>query len=151
MCAVSTCSILSVTKNVFLQMILDQQDRDTAIRDLLEKLSEVYAFMNEDGRLAEIATMQELYGKLARQTLECADFIVHYAETKSACKSTALRHLHPAFNNIFWTGKRLAKDVFRDTGSAIQSYNNVFDNLMQQFRDGAVRDIVVNVYRSGKS
>jgi len=40
-------------------MILDQQDRDNAVRYLLKKLSEVYTFMNEDGRLAEIVTMQE--------------------------------------------------------------------------------------------
>ena len=72
-------------------MILDQQDRDNAVQGLLNKLSEVYTFMNRDGRLAEIDSMQELYGKLARQTLECADFIIHYSETKSACKWSVLR------------------------------------------------------------
>ena len=133
------------------QMILDQQDRDNAVQDLLKKLSDVYAFMNEEERLAEIPTMKDLYGKLARQTLECADFIVHYAETKSACKSSVLRCRHPAFNNMFWTGKRLAKNVLKETNSVIQSYNNVFDNLMQQFRDGAVSHIVINVHHFGKS
>jgi len=68
-------------------MILSQAERDDAVRALLERLSEVYTFMNEDERLAEIASMQALYGKIARQTLECADFIVHYSETKSACES----------------------------------------------------------------
>ena len=72
-------------------MILNQQNRDDAVQDLLKKLSEVYAFMNEDGRLAEIPTMEKLYGKVARQTLECADFIVHYSEAKSACESSPLR------------------------------------------------------------
>jgi hypothetical protein len=82
-------------------MILDQADRDDAVRDLLDKLSEVYTFMNGDGRLAEIPTMQELYGKLARQTLECADFVVHYSETKSACESNALyRRPCPTLNVI---------------------------------------------------
>jgi len=54
-------------------MILNQQNRDNAVQDTLKKLSEVYAFMNEDGRLAEIPAMEKLYGKVARQTLECAE------------------------------------------------------------------------------
>jgi len=70
-------------------MILDQEDRDNAVRGLLEKVSDVYKFMNEGGTV-EIPTMQELYRKVARQTLECADFIVHYSETKTACESGAL-------------------------------------------------------------
>ena len=69
------------------QMILSQAERDDAVRALLERLSEVYTFMNEDKRLSEIPSMQTLYGKIARQTLECADFIVHYSETKSVCES----------------------------------------------------------------
>ena len=68
-------------------MILDQAERDDAVRALLQRLSEVYTFMNDDKRLAEIPSMQTLYGKIARQTLECADFIVHYSETTSACES----------------------------------------------------------------
>jgi len=68
-------------------MILSQAKRDGALRALLERLSEVYIFMNEDKRLAEIPSMQTFYGKIARQTLECADFIMHYSEMKSACES----------------------------------------------------------------
>jgi len=132
-------------------MILDQQDRDNAIQDLLKKLSEVYTFMNEDGRLADIVTMQELYGKVARQTLECADFIVHYSEAKSACKLSPLRRSRLTLNVISCTGQRLARDVFRETSALIKNYNDVLDALMQQIRDGAVRDIVVNIYRFGKS
>ena len=68
-------------------MILDQAQLDNDVRGLLGKVSEVYTFMKEDGRLAEVASMQALFGKLARQTLECSDFIVHYSEIQSACKS----------------------------------------------------------------
>jgi len=162
-------------------MILDQQGLDDAVHDLLKKLSEVYAFMIEDGRVDKIATMQELYGKLARQTLECADFIVHYSETKSARKSSLLRS-SPLDTQcvISYTVRRLARNVFKETGASIQCYNDVLDALMKQCRDGAgrvnagrdnvvnagrdnvvnavrdivvnaVRDIVVNVYYFGKS
>jgi len=68
-------------------MILSQAERDDAVSALLERLSEVYTLMNDDTRLAEIPSMQALYGKIARQTLECADFIIHYSETKSGCES----------------------------------------------------------------
>jgi len=133
-------------------MILDQQDRDNAVQDLLKKLSEVYTFMIENGRLAEIVTMQELYGKLARQTLECADFIVHYSETKTACKSSPLRS-SPLDTQcvISCTGRRLARDVFKETGTLIQCYNDVLDALMKQRRDGAICGIVIDIYRFGKS
>jgi hypothetical protein len=81
-------------------MILDQVDRDDAVRDLLKKLSEVYTFMNEEKRLAEIPTMQTLCGKLARQTLECTDFIIHYSETKSACESNTPHRRHCLTLNV---------------------------------------------------
>jgi hypothetical protein len=73
-------------------MILDQAQLDNDVRSLLGNVSEVYSFMKEDGRLAEVPSMEALFGKLARQTLECADFIVHYSEIKSACKPISLHH-----------------------------------------------------------
>ncbi|KAJ8592438.1 hypothetical protein M405DRAFT_787500, partial [Rhizopogon salebrosus TDB-379] len=109
------------------KMIIDQVDRDNAVRALLEKLSEVYTFMNEDGRLAEIESMQAIYGKIARQTLECADFITHYSDTKSA-----------------WG--RLAKNIIAETDAEVHGYTSVFEALMQQFRDQAVRDTALGVH-----
>ena len=132
-------------------MILDQADRDNAVRDLLEKVSDVYKFMNEDGRLTEIPNMQELYGKVARQTLECADFIVHYSETKSACKSSALCRHSLTFNVVSFTGARLTKSVLKETKAVIQNYSDALNALMQQFRDNAVRSTVLKVHRIGKS
>jgi hypothetical protein len=77
---------------IWWQMILNQATLDNDVRGLLERVSEIYTFMNEDRRLVEVPSMQALYGKVARQTLECADFIAHYSETKSVCKSIPLRH-----------------------------------------------------------
>ncbi|KAJ8587653.1 hypothetical protein M405DRAFT_934610, partial [Rhizopogon salebrosus TDB-379] len=122
--AKAVMSIFTYASNI----IIAQADRDIAVRALLEKLSEVYTFMNEDGRLAEIESMQAIFGKIARQTLECADFITHYSETKSA-----------------W--RRLAKNVIAETDAKIHDYNNVFEALMQQFRDRAVRDTALNVHQ----
>jgi hypothetical protein len=67
-------------------MILDQANRDIAVSCLLSKISGVYALLTEGEGLARIASMLEICGKIARQTLECADFVVHYSDMKSFCK-----------------------------------------------------------------
>ncbi|KAG2337995.1 WD40 repeat-like protein [Suillus weaverae] len=114
------------------KMILDQADRDDAVSSLLSKISEVYTFITEEEELTKIQSMLAIYGKIAKQTLECADFIGHYSETKSA-----------------WM--RLGKHVFDETDATIQNYNNVLDSLMQQFRDRAARDTVVIVHNIAES
>lgn len=60
-----------------------QADRDTAVYSLLEKISEVYTLMTEEEELKNIVSVLPIYLKIAQQTQECADFIVHYSETKS--------------------------------------------------------------------
>jgi len=89
-------------------MILAQAQRDDDVRGLLEKISQVYAFMKEDGRLALVPSMQILWEKMARQMLECADFITHYSEMTSACESNRL-HRRLTLHDIFTQGKDLAK------------------------------------------
>jgi hypothetical protein len=69
-------------------MILDQAERDHALSRLLAKISEVYVLIMEVD-LVKISFMLETYGRMARQILECADFIAHYSEIKSACESTS--------------------------------------------------------------
>lgn len=113
------------------QIIIDQADRDAAVYSLLEKISEVYALMTEEKELQNISSMLPIYLKIAQQTQECANFIVHYSETKN-----------------FW--KRLRKHVINETDSSIQSYNQVLDNLMQQFRDKVARDTVIFIHRAAE-
>ena len=133
-----------------MQMIIRQVDLDDAVRDLLIKLSEVYNFMNED-KLVEIEKMQVVYGELARQTQECADFIDHYSETKNACEFSALNR-HPLIPNVVsFSGTRLRKNVLQDTETEIQKFNDALDKLMQQVRDRVVRITVLNVCRIGNS
>jgi len=45
------------------------------------------------------------------------------------------------------SGKRATKNIFSETHSVVEEYNNALDNLMQEFRDRTVRDTCVNVYR----
>jgi hypothetical protein len=58
-------------------MILDQANRDADVSRLLSKISDIYALLMEGEGLARIASILEISGKIARQTLECADFVVH--------------------------------------------------------------------------
>jgi len=92
------------------QMILDQAARDDAVSTLLTKVSEVYDFITEGGTLAEIKSMQATYVKISQQTLVCADFIAHYAETKNACELSPLHHRPPHTQcYIFAQGKDLPR------------------------------------------
>jgi hypothetical protein len=74
-------------------MILDHADSDDAVSSLLSKISEVYTFITEEEELSKVQFMLATYGKIAQQTLECADFISHYSETKSVCELIALFRL----------------------------------------------------------
>ncbi|KIK31792.1 hypothetical protein CY34DRAFT_814518 [Suillus luteus UH-Slu-Lm8-n1] len=112
-------------------MLSDQANSDGAVRGLLTKVSDVYAFIMEEEELAKIQFKLAIYGKIAKLTLVCADFIVHFSETKSA-----------------WT--RLGKHVCDEPGNTIQSYSNVLDTLMQQFRDRGAHDTVVTVHHMGE-
>jgi hypothetical protein len=47
------------------------------------------------------------------------------------------------------TGKRLAKNVIAETDAKIDGYKNVFEALMQQFRDRAIRDTALDVHQIG--
>jgi len=50
-----------------------------------------------------------------------------------------------------YAGERLAKNIFKETKATIQNYDNVLDTLMQQFRDLADRDTLINVHDIGDS
>ncbi|KAG2737766.1 hypothetical protein P692DRAFT_20646110, partial [Suillus brevipes Sb2] len=72
--------------------------------------------------------MPEICEKIARQTLECADFVVSYTDMKS-----------------FW--ERFGKNIFKETDAMIQRHNEVLDNLMQQFRDKMAITAVETIHR----
>ncbi|KAG2365664.1 hypothetical protein BDR07DRAFT_625260 [Suillus spraguei] len=104
------------------KIILAQTERDDSVQSLLEKLEQVYVFMSQDDTLSKIPSQRTIVERIAQQTLECARFIRDYSERKS-----------------FW--KRLGKNVISETDDLITRYNEALDELMQQFRDQAIRDI----------
>lgn len=116
--AKTAMNILTYTSKI----ILDHPDKDDALSRLFAKVSEVYAVLTEMQEVAKIASMLEIYGKLARQMLECADFIVHYTKTKR---------------------RRLDKDIYKEADVTIQSYIEVFDHLMPQLREQRVRKMII--------
>lgn len=86
-------------------MIIHQADR--AVIDLFKKVWKVYNFMNKVGRLAEIPSMQALHGKIAQQTLGCADFIYY-----TKMRNLSGFHHAIACTQSLYTGGRLSRDVF---------------------------------------
>ncbi|KAG2338716.1 hypothetical protein BDR05DRAFT_1041822 [Suillus weaverae] len=112
------------------KMILAQADRDTALLKLLEKLGEIYGFITQDEILGQISSMRAILGKISQQTHECAHFITNYSKTSN-----------------FWI--RLGKNVFSETTDTIQQYSDVFDGLMQNFRDQVARDVAIHIHDIG--
>ncbi|KAG2356813.1 hypothetical protein BDR07DRAFT_1491450 [Suillus spraguei] len=104
------------------KIILAQTERDKSVQSLLDKLEQVYDFMTQDDTLGRISSTRTIAGRIAQQTLECAHFIRDYSENKS-----------------FW--KRLGKNTVSETDDLISRYNKALDDLMQQFRDQAIRNI----------
>jgi hypothetical protein len=60
-----------------------------------------------------------------------------------------LRSVPPRAFTII-TGSRLGKNVLWETEDTIQKYNDVFDRLMQNFRDQVTHDVAIHVHRMGK-
>ncbi|KAG2029149.1 hypothetical protein BDR03DRAFT_1096314 [Suillus americanus] len=111
-------SVLSTASKI----ILAQTERDESVQSLLKKLEQIYDFMSRKDTLGQISSKRSIAGRIAQQTLECAGFIRDYSEKKS-----------------FW--KRLGKNAVSETDNLITRYNNALDELMQQFRDQAIRDV----------
>jgi hypothetical protein len=91
-CAAKVCIIfhscyLPLLSNHFVQIILAQAYRDAAVLELLKKLDQVYTFMAQDQMLGQISSMRMVLGQISQQTLECAQFIKNYSETKNFCES----------------------------------------------------------------
>ncbi|KAG1811646.1 hypothetical protein EV424DRAFT_121915 [Suillus variegatus] len=104
------------------KIIIAQMERDQSIQSLLDKLEEVYRFMSLKDTLGQIPSQRVIAGRIAQQTLDCARFIKDYSRNKS-----------------FW--KRLRKNAVSEADYLITQYNKALDELMQQFRDQALRDI----------
>ncbi|KAL4068657.1 hypothetical protein V8B97DRAFT_784170 [Scleroderma yunnanense] len=72
--------------------------------------------------------MKDTLARIAQVINNCAQFIKNYSATKN-----------------FW--RRLGKNIASETQTTIDEYNRALDDLMQQYRDRALRDTRINVYR----
>ncbi|KAH7905203.1 hypothetical protein BJ138DRAFT_1165211, partial [Hygrophoropsis aurantiaca] len=111
------------------KIILAQDSRDEAVLRLLTKLDQVYSFVSQDDTLAQMSSMRTIVARIAQVTMECAEFIRSFAETKG-----------------FWT--RLGKNVLSETNDKIQGYSDTLEGLMQQFRDQVTRDTAAFIHRA---
>ena len=58
-------------------------DRDNKIQDLINTISDMYAFVREAKPVEKIKSHAKIFAAIVKQTTECAYFIQEYAETKS--------------------------------------------------------------------
>ncbi|KAL4062785.1 hypothetical protein V8B97DRAFT_2091404 [Scleroderma yunnanense] len=110
------------------QLIIAQANLDQSVSSLLEKIQRVYKFLLEEDTLANLDAMKDTLARIVQVISNSAQFIENYSETKN-----------------FW--KRLGKNIASETQTAVDDYNRALDELMQQYRDRAVRDTHINVYR----
>ncbi|KIM54282.1 hypothetical protein SCLCIDRAFT_387208, partial [Scleroderma citrinum Foug A] len=110
------------------QLIITQANLDSSISSLLEKVRSVYEFLLEGDTLSSFDARKGTLGHIAQVISNCAQFIKDYSETKN-----------------FW--RRLGKNIMSETQTAVDDYNKALDELMQQYRDRAVRHTHINVCR----
>jgi hypothetical protein len=80
----------------FIQIVIDQKNRDNSISGLVETMNDVYAFVHEAESLKRIESQKEILALMAKQTTECAYFIRDYAKNKSFCSSAIAPQVHMA-------------------------------------------------------
>lgn len=112
------------------QSLISQANLDRDVFDLLGTVRMVYEFLLEDDTIQNIDGMKETLGGIAQVIRDVAWFIKNYSETTN-----------------FW--KRLGKnvmDIKSETRTRIDGYTKILNDLMQQYRDRAVRDIHTNMH-----
>jgi hypothetical protein len=141
---------LAVAQHSFVQIILAQVDRDTAVLELLKKLGEVYNFVAQNEKLRQIESMSAILAKISQQTRECAHFIKNYSETKNFCECYRMLCCVLSQASTIITGKRLGKNIVSETSDTIQKYCDVFNRLMENFRDQVTHDVAIHIHRTGE-
>jgi len=127
-----SCSPISYSKLLFMQIIIAQAERDRSINNLLQKLAGVYRFITQDGDLGKIESMHSIVGKIIQQTLECARFIRNYTETESFCESPSYRTSN--MNLILLSqGRDLGKTFFRKPLTSFNSTATLWTSSCNNF------------------
>ncbi|CCM05742.1 uncharacterized protein FIBRA_07974 [Fibroporia radiculosa] len=108
------------------EMLLNHGHRYKELFDLLKFIANIYGeLVTEKELLSNFPTEATLVvEKLARQLLECADFITHYSEKIVFCK-----------------------DIDRETRMTMERYQENFDGFMQQIHSRTFNEISSPIYR----
>jgi len=110
-------------------MILSQANLDESIVTLCSRVGQTYKLILDNKSSSKINTMKDILVQIAQIIWECAIFISKYSEPKSFC--TLPRLFLPLQEFISFTGHRLGKNVFKETGIKVASYNSKLAKLMQ--------------------
>ncbi|KIK14898.1 hypothetical protein PISMIDRAFT_342730 [Pisolithus microcarpus 441] len=108
------------------QLFMNQANLDNAVSDLLDTMRSVYEWLIREDRIRNLD--KDALAKIARAISDSAHFVINYSTTKS-----------------FW--ERTRKNIFSETRAVVDGHAKALENLMQQCRDRAARDIQVNTYR----
>ena len=91
--------------------------------------------------------MKTVVERICYQTLECSYFIREYSQNKNFRKLNWYFGAETSAFISFIQGTRLLKNFISETDARVRNYNDVFDELMQQFRNRATGDTLLVVHR----
>ncbi|KAG6326487.1 hypothetical protein ID866_12602, partial [Astraeus odoratus] len=110
------------------QFIIDRGSIDGTVASLLPKLQNVYEFLMDGDTLINTTGREDTLAQISQVVGDCTQFIVDFSKAKNPLM-------------------RLGKNLLSDVQSTVDEYNKALDDLMQQYRDRALRTIDVNVTR----
>ncbi|KAF7964760.1 hypothetical protein HWV62_3252 [Athelia sp. TMB] len=102
-------SVLSVG----LKLVKAQQERNNKIAGLILTMQSTYAIV-DGSKIVEDERLQDVLGRILKQTVDCAYFIKHYARPRSSL------------------GKAIA-EPFSNTDAQTAQYQGIFEQLQEEF------------------
>ncbi|KZT40353.1 WD40 repeat-like protein [Sistotremastrum suecicum HHB10207 ss-3] len=117
-----------------------QQQRDAALSRLVDVIDDTYAFIIESQDLSKVPSQRKIAEELAKQTTECAYFILHYVEDKEFLTRTFHNMLGDADANI-----QAFQDTFTELKAAFQARAVVHTELVVIQTIGLTKQIAVDV------
>ncbi|KIN98754.1 hypothetical protein M404DRAFT_827906, partial [Pisolithus tinctorius Marx 270] len=110
------------------QLLINQANLDNEVFGLLNTIKDLYEFLMEKDTIENVDSMKETLRKISQEMSATALFVVKYCKKK----------------NIL---VRIGDSFVSDPQTVARGHIKNLGDLMQQYRDRAIRDIQINMYR----
>ncbi|KIN93504.1 hypothetical protein M404DRAFT_1008886, partial [Pisolithus tinctorius Marx 270] len=108
------------------QLLINQANLDNEVFGLLNTVKDLYEFLMEKDTIENMDSMKETFGRISQEMSAAALFVIKYCKKK----------------NILI---RIGDSLVSDPQTVARSHVKNLGDLMQQYRDRAMRDIQINM------